>query len=66
MQTDKELIKAWQIIDRMKPGQIRDLTNREPERNVIFIECAKQYIDCYNTGEFNECYTKFKKLNKWN
>lgn len=66
MQTDKDLQKCFTMLDNLKPGEILELSKIPDDRRSIFISCCKQYIDCYNTGEFNENYTKFKKIEKWN
>jgi hypothetical protein len=62
MQTDENLQKAWQIIDRLQPCEIYDLAKISDERRDIFISCIKQRIDTLNDCEFNEDYTKIRKL----
>jgi hypothetical protein len=62
MQTDENLQKAWQIIDRLQPGEIYDLAKISEERKEIFILCIKQRIDTLNDCYFNLTYTKIKKL----
>jgi hypothetical protein len=62
MQTDENLAKAWQIIDRLQPGEIYELGKISEERKEIFISCIRQRIDTLNDCEFNEDYTKIRKL----
>jgi len=64
MNNDKDLLKCFSMLDNLKPGEILELNKIPEERRSIFIDCCKQYIDCYNTAEFNENYTKLKKIEK--
>ena len=65
MNTDKDLQKAYHILDKMKPGQIMELNKIDKIRRDIFILCVKQYIDSFKTVEFNADYSKLKKINVW-
>jgi len=65
MNTDKDLQKAYHILDKMKPGQIMELNKIDKIRRDIFILCVKQYIDSFKTVEFNADYSKLKKINIW-
>lgn len=65
MNTDKDLQKAYQILDKMNPGQIMELNKIDKIRRDIFILCVKQYIDSFKTVEFNADYSKLKKINIW-
>lgn len=61
MQTDENLKKNWDRLDKAPPG-----TYKVPDEDRdIFIECAKQYADIYGTIDFNSDYTKLKKLHEW-
>ena len=62
MQTDENLVKAWQIIDRLEPAEIYDLAKISENRKHIFISCIRQRIDTLNDCEFNSDYTKIRKL----
>jgi len=62
METDENLSRAWQIIDRLRPGDIYDLAKISEERRDLFIRCIKQRIDTLNDCEFNNDYTKIRKL----
>jgi hypothetical protein len=62
METDKNLSRAWQIIDRLRPGDIYELSKISDERRDLFIRCIKQRIDTLNDCEFNNDYTKLRKL----
>jgi hypothetical protein len=65
MNNDKDLQKAYYILDKMKPGEIMELNKIDKIRRDIFILCVKQYIDSLKTVEFNTDYSKLKKINKW-
>lgn len=62
METDKNLAKAWQIIDRLQPSEIYELSKIPDNRRALFIRCIKQRIDTLNDCEFNNDYTKIRKL----
>ena len=62
MNTDENLQKAWSILDNLKPAEIMELKRIPEDRREVFISCAKQYIDCFKTIEFNADYTKIRKL----
>jgi len=65
MNKDKDLQKAYYILDKMKPGEIMELNKIDKIRRDIFIICVKQYIDSFKTIEFNTDYSKLKKINTW-
>ena len=62
METDKNLAKAWQIIDKLQPSEIMELSIIQEARRALFIRCIKQRIDTLNDCEFNSDYTKLRKL----
>jgi hypothetical protein len=62
MQTDENLVKAWQIIDRLEPAEIYDLAKISENRKHIFISCIRQRIDTLNDCEFNSDYTRLRKM----
>jgi hypothetical protein len=62
METDKNLAKAWQIIDRLQFSEIYELSKIPDNRRALFIRCIKQRIDTLNDCEFNNDYTKIRKL----
>jgi hypothetical protein len=59
---DEDLAKAWQIIDRMQPSEIMELSRIQEARRDLFIRCIKQRIDTLNDCEFNLDYTKIRKI----
>jgi hypothetical protein len=59
---DIDLAKAWQIIDRLQPGEIYDIAKIPEARRDLFISCIKQRIDTLNDCEFNEDYTRLRKI----
>lgn len=65
MNNDKDLIKAWDILDNLSPNEIMDMKRIPEGRRETFISCAKQYADIYGTVCFNSDFTKIKKLHEW-
>ncbi len=63
---DQDLSKAFKILDALQVGGVMDLNRIPEERRELFVACAKKYIDSVKAGEFNNDYTKFKKIEKWN
>lgn len=59
---DLDLHRSWQIIDRLQPGEIYDIAKISEERREIFISCIRQRIDTLNDCEFNNDYTKIRKI----
>ena len=62
MIADKDLAMAFLIVDNMKQGEIISINNISEERRDLFIRCIKQRIDNLNDCEFNNDYTKIRKL----
>lgn len=59
---DQDLVKAWQIIDKKQSGEIYNLDKIPDNRRGLFILCIKQRIEVLNDCEFNNDYTKIRKL----
>ena len=59
---DEDLVKSWQIIDRLEAGEIYDLAKIPQQRRSLFIECAKQRCDTLHDIEFSNNYTKIRKI----
>ena len=59
---DKDLAKAWDLVEKLEIGQIFMLSNIHDNRRALFIRCIKQRIDTLNDCEFNGDYTKIRKL----
>ena len=59
---DKDLAKAWGLVEKLLPGEIFELKNIAQNRRALFIYCIRQRIDTLNDCEFNSTYTKIKKL----
>jgi hypothetical protein len=59
---DKDLAKAWSLVEKVLPGEIFDVKNIPENRKQLFISCIKQRIDTLNDCEFNPDYTKIRKL----
>ena len=58
---DSDLVKAWSILDNLKPSEIMELKRIPEDRREVFISCAKTYCDLNKNIEFNSNYTKIKK-----
>jgi hypothetical protein len=59
---DKDLAKAWGLVEKLLPGEIFEVKNIPENRRALFISCIKQRIDTLNDCYFNSTYTKIKKL----
>jgi hypothetical protein len=59
---DIDLVKACQIIDKLQPSEIMELSRIPESRRDIFISCIKQRIDTLNDCEFNSDYTRLRKI----
>jgi hypothetical protein len=59
---DEDLAKAFLIVDNMKEGEVISLNRIQIARLALFILCIKQRIDTLNDCEFNEDYTRLKKI----
>jgi hypothetical protein len=59
---DKDLAKAWGLVEKLLPGEIFEVKNIPENRRDLFIRCIKQRIDTFNDCYFNSTYTKIKKL----
>jgi hypothetical protein len=59
---DKDLAKAWGLVENLLPGEIFEVKNIAQDRRALFIRCIKQRIDTLNDCYFNSTYTKIKKL----
>jgi hypothetical protein len=62
MLNDTDLFKSWAIIDKLQPGEVYNLDNIPEKRRDLFRDCIKQRIDTLNDCEFNEDYTRLKKI----
>ena len=58
---DSDLVKAWSILDNLKPSEIMELKRIPEERREVFISSAKQYADTYRNLTFNNSFTKIRK-----
>ena len=65
MESDRDLNHVFNKLDLMKPGEIIIIKDHANKRYDTFISCAKQYADIYGTIQFNDNYTKIKKLHEW-
>jgi hypothetical protein len=59
---DKDLVKAWDLVEKLEIGEIFSLAKIPDNRRDLFIRCIKQRIDTLNDCEFNLDYTKIRKL----
>jgi len=59
---DKDLAKAWSLVENLLPGEIFEVKNIAQDRRALFISCIRQRIDTLNDCEFNEDYTRLRKI----
>jgi hypothetical protein len=59
---DTDLVKSWSFIDNLQPSEIMGLSRIPEARRDLFIRCIRQRIDTLNDCEFNEDYTRLKKI----
>lgn len=62
MESDRDLNYVFKKLDALKFGDVILVKDFSNGRDSTFIQCAKQYIDCYNTVEFNNDYSKIRKI----
>lgn len=60
--TDEQLVKAWEILDKLKVGQMIVIKDYAKNKPGVFVQCAKMYEDCFHSLQFNEQYTKVKRV----
>jgi len=59
---DKDLSKAWSLVENLLPGEIFEVENIAQDRRALFIFCIRQRIDTLNDCEFNLDYTRLRKI----
>jgi hypothetical protein len=59
---DEDLAKAFLIVDNINSGEVISINRIAEEKRALFIRCIKQRIDTLNDCEFNNDYTKIRKL----
>jgi hypothetical protein len=63
----KILAYQWTVnyIQKMPRGTQIKVADVPVNDKKLLIEMVKEYIDFYHDAEFNENYTKIRKLSKW-
>jgi hypothetical protein len=61
--SDEDLAKVFNFLDNLTIGKIFDINKIPEHKRDVFVECVKQYINCFNNIEFNNEYNKIKKIN---
>lgn len=59
---DKILVICWNLLDKMKLGDKILISKYAPNKPNLFIDCAKQYADCFGTILFSDDYKQIKKV----
>jgi hypothetical protein len=59
---DKTLSICWNLLDKIKLGHKIIISDFAPNRPDLFIQCAKQYADCFGTILFSDDYKEIKKV----
>jgi hypothetical protein len=61
---EKALIKCFKILDMLEIGQkifVSDYARFDPD---LFIQCCKQYYDCYRNLRFSDDYNEIQKIER--
>lgn len=61
---DKTLIKCWNILDKLKTGQMILVKDYAPNNPDLFIRCCKQYFDCHRNIRFSDNYAEIVKVDR--
>lgn len=59
---DKTLSICWNLLDKIQLGNKIIISDFAPNKPDLFIECAKQYADCFGTILFSDDYKEIKKV----
>jgi hypothetical protein len=59
---DKTLSICWNLLDKIELGDKILISKYAPNRSDLFIDCAKQYADCFGTILFSDDYKQIKKV----
>lgn len=59
---DKILAICWNLLDKIKLNHKIIISDYAPNRPDLFIDCAKQYADCFGTILFSDDYKEIKKV----
>jgi hypothetical protein len=59
---DKTLLLCWNLLDKIKLGHKIIISDFAPNKPDLFIQCAKQYADCFGTILFSDDYKEIKKV----
>jgi hypothetical protein len=61
---DKTLVFCWNILDKIEVGQKILISQYAPNKPDLFIECCKQYYDCFRNIRFSDDYLEIKKIER--
>ena len=61
MNSDKDLLKAFRMLDQLHPSEILELKRIPEDRRTVFLACSKQYQDTHHNITFNNDLTKIRK-----
>jgi len=59
---DKTIVICWGLLDKIKLGDKINILKYAPNKPDLFIDCAKQYDDCFGTILFSDDYKEIKKV----
>ena len=59
---DRYLAPAFKMLDKLEVGQTIIIADVAPNKPDLFIDCAKQYCDCFGTILFNNSMTEIRKV----
>lgn len=61
---DKTLSYCWNILDKLETGQMIIVKDYAPNNPKLFIDCCKQYFDCFRTLKFSNDYSEIVKVDR--
>lgn len=61
---DKTLSYCWNILDKLEIGQMIMVKDFAPKKPDLFVDCCKQYFDCYRTLKFSNDYSQIFKVER--
>jgi hypothetical protein len=59
---DKTLAICWNLLEKIEVGDKIIISKYAPNKPDLFIQCAKQYADCFGTILFSDDYKQIKKV----
>lgn len=61
---DRVLNKCWNILDKLEVGQMILVSDYAPNNPTLFLDCCKQFYDCFRNLRFSNDYSVIKKIER--